>query len=60
MKSSKRDGKRGSAFLEYALLAALIGIAAGVGVAFYGKQLKQFFMDLGNKTASVTSKSSSK
>lgn len=46
-------GRRGSAFLEYAMLAALIGIVGAVGVLFFGEQIRDFFKELGNKTAGV-------
>ncbi len=46
-------GRRGSAFLEYAMLAALIGIVGAVGVMFFGEQIKEFFLALGQKTAGV-------
>ncbi|MEG1552502.1 MAG: hypothetical protein RR133_03200 [Kiritimatiellia bacterium] len=48
--------RRGSVFLEYALLAALIGIVGAVGAVFFGEQIKSFFQALGEKTASVTPK----
>ena len=35
--------RRGSAFLEYAMLAALIGIVGAVGVMYFGEQIKDFF-----------------
>ncbi len=47
--------RRGSAFLEYAMLAALIGIVGAVGVMFFGEQIRDFFTELGNKTAGVLS-----
>lgn len=49
----------GTSFLEYALLAALIGIVGAVGVMTYGEKLKTFFLELGNQTENVTPKSSS-
>ena len=48
--------KKGSAFLEYALLAALIGIVGAVGVMKYGKSISDFFSSLGDKTTEVTPK----
>jgi len=51
-----RESKRGSTFLEYALLAALIGIVGAIGVASYGKEIKEFFLALGQKTAEVKPK----
>ncbi len=45
--------RRGSAFLEYAMLAALIGIVGAVGVMYFGEQIKDFFKSLGDKTAGV-------
>lgn len=45
--------RRGATYLEYALLAALIGIVGAVGVKFYGEQILEFFKSLGEKTAEV-------
>jgi len=42
-----RARKRGTSFLEYALLAALVGIVGAVG---------EFFDSLADKTAEVTPK----
>ena len=39
VKSSRWKMRRGVAYLEYALLAALIGIVGAVGVMKYGKDL---------------------
>lgn len=50
--------RKGSQFLEYAMLAALIGIVVAVGAMRYGKQLLNFFDALGDKTAEVTPKKS--
>lgn len=60
-KSEGRKGiakwkKSGAAFLEYALLVALIGIVGAVGVMKYGKSISDFFSALANKTAEVTPK----
>jgi len=52
-----RSRKRGASFLEYALLAALVGIVGAVGVMKYGKAISDFFSSLGDKTAEVTPKS---
>ena len=46
--------KRGTAFLEYALLAALIGVVGAIGVAKYGKEICTFFSSLADKTAEVS------
>jgi len=54
MENSNKKSKAGVAFLEYALLAALIGIVGAVGVMFYGEKIKNFFVELGNQTANVT------
>ncbi len=48
--------RKGATYLEYALLAALIGIVGAVGVMKYGKAISDFFVSLGNKTAEVTPK----
>jgi len=45
--------RRGATFLEYALLAALVGIVGAVGVKFYGESLLNLFKTLGTKTAEV-------
>lgn len=47
-------GRRGATYLEYALLAALIGIVGAVGVKYYGEKLLNLFKTLGDKTAEVT------
>lgn len=49
--------RRGATYLEYAMLAALIGIVGAVGVKFYGEKILDLFKSLGNKTAEVTPKS---
>lgn len=51
-----RKRKRGATYLEYALLAALIGIVGAVGVMKYGKAISNFFSTLGDKTTEVTEK----
>ena len=48
--------RRGATYLEYAMLAALIGIVGAVGVKFYGEKILDLFKALGNKTAEVTPK----
>ena len=50
----KRDRKRGISFLEYAMLAALVGIVGAVGVMKYGSAIKNFFTTMADKTAEVT------
>ena len=47
--------RKGASFLEYALLAALVGIVGAVGVMKYGKAIGDFFSTLAQKTADVTS-----
>ena len=47
--------RKGTSFLEYALLAALVGIVGAVGVMKYGEQICQFFTDLAGKTAQISS-----
>ena len=49
-----RARKKGTSFLEYALLAALVGIVGAVGVMKYGKAICDFFSSLGDKTTQVT------
>jgi len=48
--------RRGATYLEYAMLAALIGIVGAVGVKFYGEKILELFKALGNKTAEVVPK----
>ena len=48
------ERKRGTSFLEYALLAALVGIVGAVGVMKYGQSISEFFSTLAGKTASVS------
>ena len=45
--------RKGSQFLEYAMLAALVGIAVAVGVMRYGHSLLDLFDRLSDKTAEV-------
>ena len=54
IRNKGREQKRGTSFLEYALLAALVGIVGAVGVMKYGEQISQFFTDLAGKTAKVS------
>ena len=51
-----RARKRGTSFLEYALLAALVGIVGAVGVMKYGNSILEFFDSLADKTSEVTPK----
>ena len=46
--------RKGATYLEYALLAALVGIVGAIGLAKYGKDISDFFSNLGEKTAQVT------
>jgi Flp pilus assembly pilin Flp len=46
--------RRGVTYLEYALLAALVGIVGAVGLKFYGGKIYELFKALGEKTAEVT------
>ena len=52
----RMKARKGISFLEYALLAALVGIVGAVGVMKYGKAISNFFSTLGDKTAEVTPK----
>jgi len=53
------SGRKGASFLEYALLAALIGLVGAIGVAKYGTAIKDFFTGLADKTSEVTPKKNS-
>ena len=46
--------KRGTSFLEYALLAALVGIVGAVGVMKYGSAICDFFTELATQTSKAT------
>ena len=46
--------RRGATYLEYALLAALVGIVGAVGLKYYGEKIYGLFKSLGDKTAEVT------
>ena len=48
--------RKGSQFLEYAMLAALVGIVVAVGAMRYGRTLLEFFDALGDKTAEAMPK----
>ena len=54
MEKGYRRSKRGTSFLEYALLAALVGIVGAIGVMKYGGAIKEFFVALAKQTAEVT------
>ena len=45
--------RRGVTYLEYAMLAALVGIVGAVGLKFYGGEIYKLFEALGKKTAEV-------
>ena len=53
-KSEVQRKKCGATFLEYALLLALVGIVAAVGVKKYGQAISDFFSAMGEKTTEVT------
>lgn len=48
--------RRGATYLEYAMLAALIGIVGATGVKLYGAKILDLFKALADKTAEVTPK----
>jgi len=54
IRNKGREQKRGTSFLEYALLAALVGIVGAVGVMKYGSAISTFFTELAGRTADVT------
>ena len=45
--------RRGVTYLEYAMLAALVGIVGAVALKFYGEKIYALFVRLGEKTAEV-------
>ena len=45
--------RRGVTYLEYAMLAALVGIVGAVALKVYGEKIYNLFLALGNKTAEV-------
>ena len=47
--------ERGIAALEYALIAALIGIAISVGAATFGTSVSSYFTTLGGTVKSMSS-----
>ncbi len=46
--------KRYSVYMEYAMLAALVGIVGATAIVVYGKELKAFFQTLGQKAHDTT------
>ena len=46
--------RKGISYLEYALLAALVGIVGAVGVMKYGSAISEFFNVLAEKTQKAT------
>ena len=46
--------RKGATYLEYALLAALVGVVGAIGLAKYGKAISTFFSDLGDRTTQVS------
>ena len=48
--------RKGVTYLEYALLAAFVGIVGAIGVKYYGERIMDFFKSLGDKTAEVSTK----
>ena len=46
--------RKGVTYLEYALLAALVGIVGAIGLAKYGSAISTFFTSLATKTEKVT------
>lgn len=46
--------RRGATYLEYAMLAALVGIVGATGVKLYGAKILDLFKALADKTAEVT------
>ncbi len=51
-------GDSGVSFLEYAMLASLIGIAVSIAVASFGKHLKELFNTLSGKVEDVNNQMS--
>ncbi len=48
--------RKGATYLEYALLAALVGVVGAIGISKYGKAICDFFTSLADKTAEVSKK----
>ncbi len=48
--------RKGATYLEYALLAALVGVVGAIGVSKYGKAICDFFTSLADKTSEVSKK----
>ncbi len=46
--------KRRSVYMEYAMLAALVGIVGATAIVVYGKELKEFFTVLAKKAHETT------
>lgn len=47
-------GRKGATYLEYALLAALVGVVGAIGVAKYGKAICEFFTTLADRTSQAS------
>ncbi len=50
----RKLSKRCSIYMEYAMLAALVGIVGATAIVVYGKELKSFFQTLGQKAHDTT------
>ena len=48
--------RKGATYLEYALLAALVGVVGAIGVSKYGTAICDFFTSLADKTSEVSKK----
>ena len=46
--------RKGATYLEYALLAALVGVVGAFGISKYGKAICNFFTSLADKTSEVS------
>lgn len=47
-------GESGATFIEYALLAGLVGIIVAIAVATFSGKMKEFFGSISTKTADAT------
>jgi Flp pilus assembly pilin Flp len=54
MEDVRMKFRKGATYLEYALLAALVGVVGAIGISKYGKAICNFFTSLADKTSEVS------